>query len=67
MLIKNNTGGDLGLEPGVVVPAGQTVDIDPDTFKRCEASPVVQGWLDSGAITAKKPRATKQAKKDNAE
>lgn len=61
MLIKNTTAGDLGLEPGVVIPAGQTVDVPDDIAKRCEASDVVKGWLKSGALAVEKPQAKAKA------
>lgn len=56
MLIKNTTAGDLGLEPGVVIPAGHTVDVPDEVAKRCEASNVVKGWLKSGALAVEKPK-----------
>lgn len=62
MQITNTTGGDIGLEPGTVIPAGQTVDVPDDVARRCEASEAVRGWFKSGALVTEKPK--KAAKAD---
>lgn len=61
MQIMNTTKGDIGLEPGTVIPAGQTVDVPDDVARRCEASEAVRGWLATGALVAEKPKKASKA------
>lgn len=50
MKISNKAKGDLGVCAGVVIPAGGSLDVDPDTLELAKTSAVVQGWFDDGLL-----------------
>jgi len=55
MKITNITAGNLGLDMETVVPAHGSIEIDNEALIRLKASPVVKGWLISGALVENGP------------
>lgn len=55
MKITNTTKRDLGLSPGVVVPAGGSLDIENEALTALKASPVVKAWLIDGSLVESGP------------
>lgn len=55
--ITNTTQGDIGLAPGVAIPAGGSLDVKSETLDGCKGSKVVAHYFKSGMLTnpAKKP------------
>lgn len=65
--VVNNTGGNLGLTPTDVIPAGSEADIDDDVLKAAQKSPVVKHWFEVKSLEVKsaaKPVKTEKPSKD---
>jgi hypothetical protein len=50
MKITNTTRSDIGLQPGMIVPAGGSLDVDNDTLCGLKALPSVKDHLVEGRL-----------------
>lgn len=51
MKISNTTRSDIGLQPGIIVPAGGSLDIDNEALSRAKSLPSVKAHFIEGRLT----------------
>lgn len=63
--VINNTKGDIGLTPGVVVPANGSRDVDGKDLAAFQKSKVVKAYFDTKMLSVEKaPEPKKAAEKE---